>query len=117
MNEPAPLNDLSPADDPISSAQVKILGKEYQINCPRSEMKALLAAARYLDENMHKIKSRGNIHGIEKVAIMAALNITNDMLRKNHLISESRRVTSQQVEWLEEKVDAALVKGRQPDLL
>jgi cell division protein ZapA len=68
-------------------------------------------SARYLDENMRKIKGRGNIHGIEKIAVMAALNITHDMLRKNRMINETRHETAQQVKSLEDKVDLALAGG------
>ncbi|HJO11490.1 MAG: cell division protein ZapA [Gammaproteobacteria bacterium] len=94
-----------------TSLQVKILDKEYQVNCPPSEQDALVKSARYLDENMRKIKGRGNIHGIEKIAVMAALNITHDMLRKNRMINETRHETAQQVKSLEDKVDLALAGG------
>ena len=70
-----------------------------------------MKSARYLDENMRKIKGRGNIHGIEKIAVMAALNITHDMLRKNRMINETRHETAQQVKSLEDKVDLALAGG------
>jgi cell division protein ZapA len=62
---------------------------------------------------MRKIKGRGNIHGAEKIAVMAALNITHDMLRKNRLINETRQTTSEQVQSLEEKIDLALSSSRQ----
>ena len=93
--------------------QVTILDKEYQVNCPPSDQEALIKSARYLDESMRKIKSRGNIHGAEKIAVMAALNITHDMLRKNLLINETRQTTSEQVQSLEEKIDLALASSRQ----
>ncbi|MEX0618103.1 MAG: cell division protein ZapA [Pseudohongiellaceae bacterium] len=100
----------------VTAVQVKILDKEYQINCPPSEQEALVKSARYLDDNMRKIKSRGNIHGVEKIAVMAALNITHDMLRKNRLINETRHVTAQQVKALEDKIDAALHSGKQLEI-
>ena len=75
-----------------SAVEVKILDKEYQVNCPPSDQEALMKSARYLDESMRKIKDRGNIHGAEKIAVIAALNITHDMLRKNRLINETRHV-------------------------
>lgn len=93
--------------------QVTILDKEYQVNCPPSDQEALIKSARYLDESMRKIKSRGNIHGAEKIAVMAALNITHDMLRKNLLINETRQTTSEQVQSLEQKIDLALASSRQ----
>ncbi|MGI9250166.1 MAG: cell division protein ZapA [Pseudohongiellaceae bacterium] len=92
----------------VTSVRVKILDKEYQINCPLSEKDALLKSARYLDENMKKIKSGSSIQGIEKIAVMAALNITNDMLSKNRVINEQRLDTLQKVQGLSDKIDAAL---------
>ena len=99
-----------------TSVQVKILDKEYQVNCPLSDQEALMKSARYLDENMRKIKGRGNIHGLEKIAVMAALNITHDMLKKNRLINETRHVNAQQIKLLEDKVDAALLSSRQLEI-
>lgn len=100
----------------LAAVQVKILDKEYQVNCPLSEQEALMKSARYLDENMRKIKGRGNIHGVEKIAVMAALNITHDMLKKNRLINETRHVTAQQIKALEDKIDSALQHGRQLEI-
>ena len=99
-----------------SAVEVKILDKEYQVNCPPSDQEALMKSARYLDESMRKIKERGNIHGAEKIAVMAALNITHDMLRKNRLINETRHVTAQELKGLEEKIDVALANSRQLEI-
>ena len=99
-----------------TSVQVKILEKEYQINCPTSDQEALMKSARYLDENMRKIKERGNIHGGEKIAVIAALNITHDMLKKNRLINQTRHVNAEQIKKLEDKVDLALEKSRQLEI-
>ena len=65
---------------------------------------------------MRKIKDRGNIHGAEKIAVMAALNITHDMLRKNRLINETRHVTAQELKGLEEKIDVALANSSQLEI-
>lgn len=107
---------MSEATDSPTAVQVRILDKEYQVNCPPSDQEALMKSARYLDENMRKIKGRGNIHGAEKIAVMAALNITHDMLRKNKLINETRQITSKQVKTLEDKIDDALAAGRQLEI-
>lgn len=95
---------------------VRILEKEYQVSCPPSEQEALLKSARYLDENMRKIKSRGNIHGMEKISVMAALNITHEMLSKSQQLNESRHMTVQQVKHLEDKIDRSLQANRQIDI-
>jgi cell division protein ZapA len=96
-----------------SAMQVKILDKEYQVNCPPADQEALIKSARYLDDNMRKIKDRGNIHGVEKIAVMAALNITHDMLLKNRLINETRHVTAQQVKGIEDKIESAIASNGQ----
>jgi cell division protein ZapA len=104
------------SEQQITSVQVKILDKDYQVNCPPSDQEALMKSARYLDENMRKIKGRGNIHGTEKIAVMAALNITHDMLRKNRLINETRHVTAQQIKEIEDKIDVAIASTRRLEI-
>jgi cell division protein ZapA len=95
---------------------VRILDKEYQVSCPPSEQEALLKSARYLDENMRKIKGRGNIHGLEKISVMAALNITHEMLSKSLQLNESRHQNAQQIKYLEDKLDRSLQANRQIEI-
>ena len=63
-----------------NTVTVDILDKEYQVACPAEEESALLSAARYLDQNMRDIRSTGKVIGLERVAIMAALNISHELL-------------------------------------
>ncbi|MDA7683625.1 cell division protein ZapA [bacterium] len=98
------------------SIQVKILDKEYNINCPPEEQEALLKSANYLDKNMRSIRDLGKITGTEKIAIMAALNITNDMLRKNVMINESRQLTTLRLQELEKKIDPLISANKQLEL-
>ena len=102
------------SDEATVSTPVRVLGREYQISCPESEQEALLASARLLDRNMRKIKSRDGIQDTETVAVIAALNITNDTLRKNRQISEAREMSARQVRELVGKVAAALRQGSRP---
>lgn len=59
---------------------VHILGKEYKLNCPPDERDGLLKAAELLDERMKGLKSGGMI-GLERIAVMAALNLGYDLLQ------------------------------------
>ncbi len=61
--------------------KVQILGKEYPIACPDEEQHELLIAARYLDEKMREIRSNGRVIGAERIAVMAALNITHELIQ------------------------------------
>lgn len=59
---------------------VKILDKELQVACPQGSESELSEAASYLDQKMQAIKSAGKIVGVDRIAIMAALNITHEMM-------------------------------------
>jgi cell division protein ZapA len=107
---------MSMSQETASTVVVKILDREYQISCPPSEQDALLKSARHLDENMRKIKARGTVHGLEKISVMAALNITHELLQKNRQINESRQSNAQQIKYLEDKVERALQNYRQIEL-
>lgn len=107
---------MSAEENTPGTVAVKILDREYQVSCPPSEQEALLRAARYLDENMRKIKARGNIHGLEKISVMAALNITHEMLAKSAQLNESRHQTIQKLKFLEDKIDRSLQVNRQIEI-
>ena len=60
---------------------VSIMGKELTVACPPSEREALHKAASYLDRRMRAIQETGKVIGAERCAIMAALNISNELLQ------------------------------------
>ena len=60
---------------------VHILGKDYQVACPPEERDALLRAASELDRRMRDIRQSGNVLGVERIAVMAALNLANELLQ------------------------------------
>ena len=62
------------------SLDVTIMGREFRVSCPETERKSLLEAASYLDRKMREIRDAGKVIGVERIAIMAALNITHDFL-------------------------------------
>lgn len=73
---------MSSAKDPDAALNVtvRILGKEYTVNCPPEEHEALVKSADYLNERMTTIRRRGKAMGTEKIAVMAALNIARELL-------------------------------------
>ena len=60
---------------------ISILGKELMVACPDGERESLSAAARYLDQRMREIQDSGKVIGAERCAVMAALNLTNELLQ------------------------------------
>ncbi len=63
---------------------VRILDKDYHIACPASESANLERAAEYLDKKMREIRRSGKVIGAERIAVMAALNITHELHSKQH---------------------------------
>ncbi len=60
--------------------QINIMGREFRVACPDNEQKGLLEAVDYLNKKMHEIRDNGKLVGLERIAIMAALNIAHELL-------------------------------------
>ncbi len=86
---------------------VNIMGKEFRVACPDHERDALLVAAAYLDRKLREVQASGKVIGTERAAIVAALNITHELLelRSRGGLSED---ATQKVRLLRNKIDAAL---------
>ena len=59
---------------------VSIMGRSYRVTCADDEREALLAAVAYVDKKMTEIKAASKVAGVERIAVMAALNIANELL-------------------------------------
>jgi len=86
---------------------ISIMGRDFSVACPADEQEELFEAARYLDKNMKEIQKSGKIIGSERCAIMAALNITNDLLRLQKSTAGQEKMQSK-LDSLQQKIDDAL---------
>jgi cell division protein ZapA len=59
---------------------VSIMGRNYRVTCADDEREALLAAVAYVDQKMTEIKTASKVAGTERIAVMTALNIANELL-------------------------------------
>lgn len=62
------------------TVSVRILDKDYQVACSAEEEAMLTMSARHLDSTMRSIRSSGKVIGSDRIAVMAALNVTNELL-------------------------------------
>ena len=95
---------------------VKILEREYQVACPADEVDSLTQAAKFLDKQMMEIKSSGKVVGLDRIAVMAALNITHDLLSGKAQHDETSDVVARRLEQLNKRVSSALAEHKQLDL-
>lgn len=86
---------------------VSILDKEYQVACPPEEKDALHRAANELDVRMRAIRSSGAIIGLERIAVMAALNLCHELLQ-NKSANLSSPIDQETLERITKKIDSAL---------
>lgn len=95
---------------------VTILGKEYQVACPEEEKEALIASAKMVDQNMEKIRSSGKVVGIDRIAVMAALNIAHDLLVLQQDESLDADKINAKISLLSERVSAFVSEDKQLEL-
>lgn len=60
--------------------KVRILDHDYQVACPPEEREALLKAADYLSRNMAEVRDSGRVVGMDRIAVMVALNLAHQYL-------------------------------------
>lgn len=89
---------------------VSIMDKDYQISCGPDEVAALHQSAQYLDEKMREIKSSSNIFGLDRLAVMAALNIANDLLSQTQKTSDVATDQESEIQSLSGKLDQAITR-------
>ena len=62
------------------SVDVTILGRSFTVSCTDEERQGLMDAVNYLDKKMHDIRDSGKVIGVERIAVMAALNLSHEIL-------------------------------------
>ena len=90
---------------------VHILDKEYRVACQRGEEDELRKSARYLDQKMREIRTGGKVIGSDRIAVMAALNITHELLEQKGNQSTGSQAISRRLQTMQEKIDIALDQG------
>jgi cell division protein ZapA len=94
----------------FKSIQVSIQGREYSINCPASEEKSLMEAARFLEQKIQHFKPSTKNLSLENLLLMAAINLSHELLLSHKELEVSARQTKEQMLRLLGKVDTALDK-------
>lgn len=87
---------------------VYILDKEYHVVCPVEERANLERAAAYLDGKMREIRRSGKVIGAERIAVLAALNITHDLQQRTRQLEEVSDLNGEQMQQLMGQLEQAL---------
>ncbi|HZV98883.1 MAG TPA: cell division protein ZapA [Methylophilaceae bacterium] len=64
----------------VRGIDVNIMGRDFRVSCTDDEREGLMTAVNYLDKKMREIRDTGKVIGVERIAIMAALNMAHELL-------------------------------------
>ncbi len=76
-----------------NNVAIRVLDKEFLISCPEGARAELTASARLLDQRMREIKAGGRVYGLDRIAVMAALNLSHELLQARKELDEMRQRT------------------------
>lgn len=93
----------------VHGVDVNIMGREFTVSCTDEERPGLMAAVNYIDRKMRDIRDSGKVVGVERIAVMAALNLAHELLTTStgdfDIGDYKRRIISMQ-----EQIDEAVAE-------
>jgi cell division protein ZapA len=95
---------------------IRILEKEYNVACPAEEKAALVASAELLNTKMREIRDSGKVVGLDRVAVMAALNLANELIKAQGQDEELKSIVGLRIRAMREQLDSALGPAKQLSL-
>lgn len=102
-------------NDIYAHVTVRILEKEYQVSCPASERTDLLDSAELLNARMREIRDSGKVVGLDRIAVMAALNLANELRQARAKDKVLETDFGQRLKLLSDRVESALSTNNQAD--
>ena len=94
---------------------VRIMEKEFCVACPAGERDSLLASARYLDGKMRQIRDSRKVVGMDRIAIICALNLAHELLQNKAADAPEENSFVTRVKHLHDKIEVALQQEKQKD--
>ena len=91
--------------DPVN---VRILDRDYLIACEPDEREGLVSAAHLLDGRMRDIRGGNRMAAIDRIAVMAALNLAHELLQSRHASEHRDQQITRTLTELNRKLDSLL---------
>lgn len=98
---------MSAANEPVT---VRILEREYRVMCAPSERRALMESALFLDQQMREVRDTGRVSSADKIAVMCALNLSEELLRLRQESQERAEKIDSRISALNAQLDQALAR-------
>lgn len=91
-----------------STLTVKIMDREFRVNCPKSEQQHLIDSATSLDQRMREIRDTGRVIGVDRIAIMAALNLASELLSSEGTSGNVVETANESIARMQAKIEDSL---------
>ncbi len=98
---------MSAAAEPVT---VRILEREYRVMCAPDQRRDLMESALYLDQQMRQVRDGGRISSMDKIAVMCALNMAEEVLKLRHQLQEREQKIDQRVRDLANRLDSQMAE-------
>lgn len=103
-------------DQEITTVSVRILDKEFQVSSPADEVDELTKSARILDERMNAIRNSGKVFGADRIAVMAGLNLSHELVKLQGDAGASRDIIENRATELVDRISETLAAHKQMSL-
>ncbi len=103
-------------NDVYAHVSVRILEKEYQVSCPASERADLLESAELLNQQMREIRDSGKVVGLDRIAVMAALNMANELIKTRSRGDSLETTLTTRLKSMNKRIDKAISGNEQLEL-
>ena len=100
----------------LAKVSVRILEKEYMVACPIDERSALLDSAELLNGRLREIRESGKVVGLDRMAVIAALNLAHDLIKLQQKERDLEQSAGQRIRAMRERIDAELAQHKQLEL-
>ncbi len=98
---------MASASEPVT---VRILEREYRVMCAPGERRSLMESALFLDQQMREIRDSGRVSSAEKIAVMCALNLSEEILKLRQENGERELKIDRKISELKDQLDQALAR-------
>lgn len=95
--------------EPVS---VHILDREYTVGVEADERSSLMAAAKLLDSKMREVRGSNRMAAVDRVAVLAALNLAHELQQLRNDSSARERELARTLDELHAKLDGLLDTAR-----
>ena len=93
---------------PAEPVTVRILEREYRVMCAPDQRRDLMESALFLDQQMREIRDSGRVSSMDKIAVMSALNLAEEVLKLRQHLAERQQNVDQRISRLSAQLEQAM---------